>query len=78
MSPLQFSVYWRLFLIYFLTPFLFFLDVFTAAIAAKTCRHDNATNGPASGPGLFPPPSNQSERGEFSGREADWWTQNVS
>ncbi|XP_037552709.1 solute carrier family 22 member 13 [Nematolebias whitei] len=76
MSPLQISVYWRLFLIYFLTPFLFFLDIFTAAIAAKTCRHDNATNSPAVGSGLLPLQSNQSERGEFSGGEADWWTQN--
>ncbi|XP_017290049.1 solute carrier family 22 member 6 isoform X2 [Kryptolebias marmoratus] len=74
MSPLQRSVYWRLFLVYFFAPFLFFLDNFTVAIAAQTCRHDNATDAPASGPGQGSLQSNQSERGEFSAGEADWWT----
>uniref|UniRef100_A0A3B4TQP9 Si:dkey-190l8.2 n=1 Tax=Seriola dumerili TaxID=41447 RepID=A0A3B4TQP9_SERDU len=43
MSPLQFSVYWRLSLVFVFTSFLFFLDIFTAAITA-TCRHDNGTD----------------------------------
>nr|XP_054590945.1 solute carrier family 22 member 6 isoform X1 [Nothobranchius furzeri] len=70
MSPLQLSVYWRLSLLYSFTPFLFFMDIFTAAITADTCRHDNATHAPASWGG-----SNQSEQGEILEMESDWWSQ---
>ncbi|XP_075904668.1 solute carrier family 22 member 13 isoform X4 [Nelusetta ayraudi] len=38
MSPLQRAVYWRLSLVFLLTPLLFFLDIFTVAIFATTCR----------------------------------------
>ncbi|MEQ2206365.1 hypothetical protein XENOCAPTIV_028472 [Xenoophorus captivus] len=74
MSPLQLSVYWRLSLLFFFTPFVFFLDNFTVAIAARTCRHDNDTT--ASWLGTFPPSadSNQSQHGEVSEVIADWWT----
>ncbi|MEQ2298971.1 hypothetical protein AMECASPLE_010648 [Ameca splendens] len=76
MSPLQLSVYWRLSLLFFFTPFVFFLDNFTVAIAARTCRHDNDTDATASWLGTFPPSadSNQSQHGEVSEVIADWWT----
>ncbi|XP_026157237.1 solute carrier family 22 member 13 isoform X2 [Mastacembelus armatus] len=45
MSPLQLSVYWRLSLIFIFTSFLFFLDIFTAAIVTATCRHGNTSHG---------------------------------
>ncbi|XP_071335729.1 solute carrier family 22 member 13 isoform X1 [Trachinotus anak] len=68
MSPLQFSVYWRLSLVFVFNSFLFFLDIFTAAITAA-CRHGNDTL-------RATPPwsaeSNQSQPGEGSGGEADW------
>ncbi|XP_029941958.1 solute carrier family 22 member 6 [Salarias fasciatus] len=64
-SPLQLSVYCRLSLIFFFTPFLFFLDVFAAAVTAETCRHDNGTGSAAAG--------NQSEAEEVSEDDADWW-----
>lgn len=64
MSPLQLAVYWRLSLVFFLSPLLFFLDIFTAAIFAASCRHrGNSSARPAE--------ANQSWRGE---RDADWWT----
>ncbi|MEQ2184724.1 hypothetical protein GOODEAATRI_011060 [Goodea atripinnis] len=68
MSPLQLSVYWRLSLLFFLTPFVFFLDIFTVAIAARTCRHDNDSDATASWLGTLPPSadSNQSQHGEVS------------
>lgn len=44
MSPLQLAVYWRLSLVFFFTSFLFFLDIFTAAIVAAACHHGNATS----------------------------------
>ncbi|KAM9835919.1 solute carrier family 22 member 13 [Aulostomus maculatus] len=44
MSPLQLSVYWRLSLVFFFTSFLFFLDIFTAAVAATNCHQGNASN----------------------------------
>ncbi|KAG7215649.1 hypothetical protein INR49_022004 [Caranx melampygus] len=73
MSPLQFSVYWRLSLVFVFASFLFFLDIFTAAITAAACRHDNGTDLDASR-GPLPPnaESNQSRPGERSGSEADW------
>ncbi|XP_015250186.1 PREDICTED: solute carrier family 22 member 8-like [Cyprinodon variegatus] len=76
MSPLQLSVYWRLSLLFFFTPFLFFLDVFTAAVAARTCRHDNGTESAASLRGTFPPREgrNQSQHVEASELDADWRT----
>ncbi|KAK9524258.1 hypothetical protein VZT92_018110 [Zoarces viviparus] len=43
MSPLQLSVYWRLSLVFFFSSFLFFLDVFVAAIVEASCGHGNGT-----------------------------------
>ncbi|KAK5874760.1 hypothetical protein CesoFtcFv8_027319 [Champsocephalus esox] len=63
MSPLQISLYCRLSLIFFFTSFLFFLDIFTAAIVAETCPHGNGTD------------VNQSEAGTESGKTdsvCDW------
>ncbi|XP_069576419.1 solute carrier family 22 member 13 [Brachyistius frenatus] len=73
-SPLQLSVYCRLSLVFFFTSFLFFLDVFVAAVAAETCRLDNGTATLAT---RVPPNagSNQSGAGEVSEREADWTTE---
>ncbi|XP_056226700.1 solute carrier family 22 member 6 isoform X3 [Seriola aureovittata] len=75
MSPLQFSVYWRLSLVFVFTSFLFFLDIFTAAITA-TCRRDNGTDSDTSR-GMLPSAaeSNQSQPGEGSEGEADWSTE---
>lgn len=75
MSPLQLSVYWRLALLFFFTPFLFFLDIFTAAIADRTCRHNNGTEA-SSWLGTVPPSAdnNQSQYGEVSELSADWRT----
>ncbi|XP_045906751.1 solute carrier family 22 member 6 [Micropterus dolomieu] len=71
MSPLQLSVYWRLSLVFFFNAFLFFLDIFTAAVVATVCHHGNGTNG--SDPPLHgTPESSQSRSGESSEREADW------
>ncbi|KAM4560369.1 solute carrier family 22 member 6 isoform 2-T2 [Odontesthes bonariensis] len=77
MSPLQLSVYWRLSLVFFFTSFLFFLDIFTAAVAAETCRPDNGT---ASGGGTWLPNAegNQSEGGKVSEGDADWRTDTAS
>ncbi|XP_049921390.1 solute carrier family 22 member 6 isoform X1 [Epinephelus moara] len=74
MSPLQLSVYWRLSLIFFFTSFLFFLDIFTAAIAAASCRHGNGTGGPGAWNGTLAPNAmgSQSGPGERSEGEADW------
>ncbi|XP_070711778.1 solute carrier family 22 member 6 isoform X2 [Pempheris klunzingeri] len=62
MSPLQLSVYWRLSLVFFFTSFLFFLDIFTAAVVAATCRHGNGTG-------------NQSEAAGGPESDADWSTE---
>lgn len=79
MSPLQFSVYWRLSLVFVFTSFLFFLDIFTAAITAAACRHDNGTESDASrGPLPSNAESNQSQPGERSGSEADWSSESVN
>lgn len=77
MSPLQLSVYWRLSLVFIFTAFLFFLDVFTTAIAAVNCRHGNGTSGSDPSGGKLPPnvQSNQSRPGEVSESEADWRTE---
>ncbi|XP_049426040.1 solute carrier family 22 member 6 [Epinephelus fuscoguttatus] len=74
MSPLQLSVYWRLSLIFFFTSFLFFLDIFTAAIAAASCRHGNSTGGPGVWNGTLAPNAmgSQSGHGERSEGKADW------
>lgn len=76
MSPLQLSVYWRLSLVFFFNSFLFFLDIFTAAVAAETCRHDNGTGTLASGRATLPPyaDGNQSGPGEAPEGDADWRT----
>nr|XP_020516965.1 solute carrier family 22 member 13-like isoform X1 [Labrus bergylta] len=73
MSPLQLSVYWRLCLIFTFTSFLFFLDIFTAAIVAATCRHGNGTGWH----GALPPnaETNQSQPAETLESEGDWWTE---
>uniref|UniRef100_A0A3Q2QME6 Solute carrier family 22 member 13 n=1 Tax=Fundulus heteroclitus TaxID=8078 RepID=A0A3Q2QME6_FUNHE len=79
MSPLQLSVYWRLSLLFFFTPFLFFLDIFAAAVAARTCRRDNASDAAAaSWRGALPPDadwSNQSQRGDAAEADGDWRTE---
>lgn len=76
MSPLQRSVYLRLSLIFFFTPFLFFLDIFTAAIITATCHHGNNTGSAAlNGTLLENAEGNRSKTGEG---EADWRTENVS
>lgn len=73
MSPLQRSVYWRLSLIFFFTPFLFFLDIFTAAIVAGTCHHGNITGSVSWNKTLLKnAEGNQSKPGEG---EADWRTE---
>ncbi|XP_073351574.1 solute carrier family 22 member 13 isoform X1 [Pagrus major] len=69
MSPLQLSVYWRLSLVFFFTSFLFFLDIFTAAIVAATCHLGNITGAGARHGTLE---SNQSQPGQD---EADWTTE---
>uniref|UniRef100_UPI0037E91F98 solute carrier family 22 member 13 n=1 Tax=Semicossyphus pulcher TaxID=241346 RepID=UPI0037E91F98 len=76
MSPLQLSVYWRLSLVFIFTSFLFFLDIFTAAIIADTCDHGNDT-ATYSWHGTIPPKaeSNQSQPEEVSESGADWWTE---
>ncbi|XP_039649728.1 organic cation transporter-like protein [Perca fluviatilis] len=87
MSPLQLAVYWRLSLVFSFTSFLFFLDIFTAAVVADTCRRGNG-NGNGTGTGARPPPpplllllrgtsapnarSNQSQPGEVSEAGDDW------
>lgn len=65
MSPLQLSVYWRLLLIFFFSPFLFFLDILTAAVAADSCHYDNDTETTSGSV------NNQSESGELSERITD-------
>lgn len=72
MSPLQLSVYWRLSLVFFFTSFLFFLDIFTAAIAAAACHHGNATS---RGTLAQNAGGNQSQPAEG---EADWTNQSGS
>lgn len=73
MSPLQRSVYWRLSLVFFFTPFLFFLDIFTAAIVADTCRHGNDTGSATLNETLLKnAEGNQSKPGDG---EADWRTE---
>ncbi|XP_034405107.1 solute carrier family 22 member 13 [Cyclopterus lumpus] len=49
MSPLQLSVYWRLSLVFFFLSFLFYLDVFAAAVVAGSCRRGNGTMAPTAG-----------------------------
>ncbi|XP_030608809.1 solute carrier family 22 member 6 [Archocentrus centrarchus] len=75
MSPLQLSVYWRLSLIFFFTSFLFFLDIFTAAVAAETCHNNNSAH--ASWLGKLAPDAedNQSALSEVSEGDADWRTE---
>ncbi|XP_070849985.1 solute carrier family 22 member 13 [Chaetodon trifascialis] len=70
MSPLQLSVYWRLSLVFFLSPFLFFVDIFTAAIVAATCHHGNSTSVGASESSL--PAHAESNQSWHAEGEADW------
>ncbi|XP_028324806.1 solute carrier family 22 member 13 [Gouania willdenowi] len=49
LSPLQLSVLCRLSLALFFTSLLFFNDLFSTVIAARTCRHDNHTAANQSG-----------------------------
>ncbi|CAJ1087456.1 solute carrier family 22 member 13 [Xyrichtys novacula] len=70
LSPLQLSVFCRLSLVFILSPFLFFLDIFTTAITAATCHYGNGT-GVDSWPNAE---TNQSQAGEASAGDADWWT----
>ncbi|XP_031179691.1 solute carrier family 22 member 13 isoform X2 [Sander lucioperca] len=79
MSPLQLAVYWRLSLVFSFTSFLFFLDIFTAAVVADTCRRGNG-NGTAARPPLLllrgtsapNAQGNQSQPGEGSEAGDDW------
>ncbi|XP_028998593.1 solute carrier family 22 member 13 [Betta splendens] len=66
MSPLQLSVYWRLSLIFIFTSFLFFVDIFTVAIAEATCHHDNTSQD------TFYRWNNQSHSVEGPRSQADW------
>ncbi|XP_053170787.1 solute carrier family 22 member 6 [Scomber japonicus] len=77
LSPLQLSVYWRLSLVFIFTSFLFFLDIFAAAVAEASCRHGNGTGGSDPPRGTLPPnaPGNQSEPGDGSEGDADWRTE---
>ncbi|XP_029282565.1 solute carrier family 22 member 13 isoform X1 [Cottoperca gobio] len=68
MSPLQLSVYWRLSLVFFFTSFLFFLDIFTAAVVVETCHHGNGTDPPHGTLGRNTE-GNQSEPGTESGNQ---------
>ncbi len=70
MSPLQLSVYWRLGLIFILCPFLFFLDIFTAAIVSANCHHDNITSVDTLDGTM--PPNVESNQSQLSDSEADW------
>ncbi|XP_074482928.1 solute carrier family 22 member 6 isoform X1 [Sebastes fasciatus] len=67
-SPLQLSVYWRLSLVFFFTSFLFFLDIFTAAVVADSCRHGNGSTSdpPLHGTLASNAEGNQSEPGTES------------
>ncbi|XP_005749464.1 solute carrier family 22 member 8 isoform X1 [Pundamilia nyererei] len=77
MSPLQLSVYWRLALIFFFTAFLFFLDIFTTAVVAETCRHGNDTGTFASWLEKLAPnkEENQSALSKVLKDDADWRTE---
>lgn len=71
MVPLQLSVYWRLALLFLITPLIFFMDIFTNAIFAASCRHSSVT-----GTNGSVPPSgdiNQSGPGDV---DAVWWMKN--
>lgn len=73
MSPLQLSVYWRLCLVFFFIPFLFFLDIFTTAIIAATClHHGNITGTDVHG---TLPQNAESNQSQPEGGEADWRTE---
>ncbi|XP_054651360.1 solute carrier family 22 member 6 isoform X2 [Dunckerocampus dactyliophorus] len=66
MSPFQLSVFWRLSLIFFFNSFLFFLDIFTAAVVATNCHHGNAQTLPGRTTA-----GNQSELKKVLGDESD-------
>lgn len=69
--PLQLSVYWRLALLFLLSPLIFFLDIFTEAIFATSCRHGNLTvTNRSLLPGAY---SDQSWPVEG---DANWWMKN--
>lgn len=72
MSPLQRAVYLRLSLIFFFTSFLFFLDIFAAAVVEATCRQGNDTWRGTLAPNAE---GNQSRAAERSEGDADWWTE---
>lgn len=78
LSPLQLSVYWRLSLIFFFTSFLFFLDIFTAAVAAETCHNNTSPRASWLGKLLRDAEDNQSALSEVSGADADWRTESGS
>ncbi|XP_056883191.1 solute carrier family 22 member 13 isoform X2 [Takifugu flavidus] len=71
LAPLQRSVYWRLALLFLLNPLIFFLDIFTDAIFATSCRHSNltVTNG-----SLLP--GADSDQPWPAEGDADWWMKN--
>ncbi|XP_035500848.1 organic cation transporter-like protein isoform X2 [Scophthalmus maximus] len=82
MSPLQLSVYWRLSLIFLFSSFLFFLDIFAAAVAAEACRHGNGT-GTGTGPDAsrrgartWDEENNQSGAVNVSEGDGDWRNEN--
>lgn len=73
MVPLQLSVYWRLALLFLITPLIFFLDIFTNAIFAASCRHSNVTDTN----GSDPPTVDINQSWSVDG-DADWWMKNGS
>lgn len=71
MVPLQLSVYWRLALLFLITPLVFFLDIFTNAIFAASCRHSNVTDTNGS-----VPPGVDINQSRPADGDADWWMKN--
>lgn len=69
--PLQLSVYWRLALLFLLSPLIFFLDIFTDAIVTTSCRHSNLT---VTNRSLLP--GVDSDQSRPTEGDADWWMKN--
>lgn len=71
MVSLQLSVYWRLALLFLITPLIFYLDIFTKVIFAGRCRHSNLTDTN----GSLPPGVDLDQPRPADG-DADWWMKN--
>lgn len=68
---LQLSVYWRLALLFLITPLIFYLDIFTKVIVAARCRHSNLTDTN----GSLPPSVGVDQPRPVDG-DADGWMKN--